>query len=102
MSKISSNKESKHPNEGPGLSDLLKEESIYEESKLIAAKRILAWEIEGERKRQKLTKQELAKRMNTSRTQLNRILDPHNTSLTFESMISVANALGKELEIKLI
>ena len=41
------NSESKHPNEGPRVGTWLKEEGLYEESEIIAAKRILAWEIEA-------------------------------------------------------
>ncbi len=69
---------SKNPHIGSTFSDFLKEEGIYEDVTAHAVKRVLAWQIQHEMKRQGITKVEMAKRMKTSRAQLDRLLDPDN------------------------
>ena len=49
-----------------------------------------------------LTKTEMAKAMNTSRTSLNRLLDPHNTSVTLSIIERAARVLGKKLQVDLV
>ena len=49
-----------------------------------------------------LTKAAMAKVMNTSRSQLDRLLDPNNSSLTLGTLASVARVLGKRVEFKLV
>ena len=82
--------------------EFLKEESIFEEVKNNAIKRVIAYQIEQEMKQQNITQTELAKKMNTSRTVIHKLLNPENNSLTLQSLQSVANALGKRLSISLI
>ncbi|MDR2017035.1 MAG: helix-turn-helix domain-containing protein, partial [Burkholderiales bacterium] len=64
--------------------------------------RVLAWQIEREMEVQKLTKTALAKRMHTSRSALNRLLDESDTSLTLTTLASAATALGKTVKIELV
>jgi predicted XRE-type DNA-binding protein len=82
--------------------EFLKEESIFEEVNNNAIKRVIAYQIEQEMKQQNITQTELAKKMNTSRTVIHKLLNPENNSLTLQSLQSVANALGKRLSISLI
>ena len=48
-----------------------------------------------------LTKTELAERMQTSRSQLDRLLDPENTAVTLDSLERLARAVGKRLVVEL-
>ncbi len=86
---------------GSNLDTLLKEESLLEHSTAIAVKRVIAWQIEQEMERQNLTKTSMAKKMRTSRTALNRLLDESDTSLTLITLASAAAALGKIIRFEL-
>ena len=79
----------------------LREESIFDQSSAVAVKRVIAWQIEQEMIRQKLTKTVMAKKMHTSRAALNRLLDESDTSLTLLTLTSAASALGKTINLKL-
>jgi antitoxin HicB len=64
-------------------------------------KRVIAWQIEEEMKRQQLTKSAMAAKMHTSRAALNRLLDETDTSLTLTILASAASALGKKVRVEL-
>ncbi len=61
---------------GSTFDGFLKDEGTYEATQAVAIKRVLAWQIEKAMKKQRLTKAEMARRMDTSRSQLDRLLDP--------------------------
>ena len=86
---------------GSRFDDFLKEEGVFEEVQARALKRALAEQIEESMQAAKLTKLDMARRMATSRSQLDRILDPSNTSVQLDTLIKAASALGKEIEIKI-
>lgn len=88
-------------NIGSGFDDFLKEEAMLEGATAVALKRVIAWQIAEEMKAQQLTKTELARRMHTSRAALNRLLDEDDASLTLTTLASVAEALGKKVNIEL-
>jgi antitoxin HicB len=85
---------------GSSFDDFLEEEGILEECKEEAAKRVLVWQLEQEMKKQHLSKEEVAKRMHTSRAALNRVLDPRQPS-TLRSLTAAARAVGKRLKVSL-
>lgn len=85
---------------GSNFDDFLAEEGILEEVSTKAQKRLLALQIEDLIKEANLTKSEIAARMNTSRSQLDRLLDPNNTSITLDSLDRLARAVGKQLKIE--
>jgi predicted XRE-type DNA-binding protein len=60
---------------GSAFDDFLREEGTYEQTQAVAIKRVLAWQLGEAMKAKGLTKSELARQMNTSRSQLNRLLD---------------------------
>ena len=91
----------KNPHIGSSLDDFLQEEGIYEEVTAKALKKVLAWKFAQAMKAQRVTKTMLAKRMGTTRAQLDRILDPENTSMTLMSMVRTAAALGQRLDLDL-
>jgi antitoxin HicB len=86
---------------GSRLEDFLAEDGILEECRAGAIKFKLARELEAAMQAQNLTKAEVARRLNTSRTNVDRLLDPKNTSITLNTMAKVANLVGKRIEFAL-
>lgn len=86
---------------GSSFDDFLEEEGILEECKEEATKRVLVWQLEQEMEKQNLTKEEIAKRMHTSRAAVNRVLDPSKPS-TLRSLTSAAKAVGKRLRLSIV
>ena len=93
---------SANPHIGSSFADFLKEEGLYEEVTAHAIKRVLAWQIEQAMWAQGLTKVAMAKRMKTSRAQLDRLLDPDNESVTLGTLTRAAKAVGRELRMELV
>ena len=87
---------------GSTLENFLQEENRLEEARAIAIKRVLAWQIEQAMQAQQLTKTEMARRMHTSRSQLDRLLDPGNDKVLLQTMQRAAAAIGKQLNVELI
>ena len=86
---------------GSSFDDFLKEEGILEEVETRAIKRALVMEIQKAMEKRAFTKIRLAKHLRTSRSHLDRLLDPDNTSLTLLTMGKIAHALGRRLDIQL-
>ena len=86
---------------GSSFDDFLQEEGIHEEVTARAIKRVLAWQIEQAMKAQGLTKSEMAKRMSTSRAQLDRLLDPDNDKVQLDTIQRAAAAVGRKLHLEL-
>jgi hypothetical protein len=91
----------KNPHVGSSFSDYLKEEGLYEEVTAHAVKRVLAWQISQAMKKQRITKVEMAKRMKTSRAQLDRLLDPRNDKVQLDTVQRAAAAIGRKLHMEL-
>jgi antitoxin HicB len=91
----------KNKNIGSSFDDFLKEEGIYEKVTLHAVKRVLAWQFEQEMKKQKLSQSEMARRINTSRSQIKRLLDPTNDKVQLDTMQRAATAIGRKLHMEL-
>jgi antitoxin HicB len=86
----------------PVFDDFLKGGSFFEETRATAIKRVLARQIELEMKEKHITKAEMARRMDTSRTQLDRLLDPENDSLTLTTLARAAKVIGREIRLQLV
>jgi len=86
---------------GSSFSGFLKEEGIYEDVTAHATKRVLAWQIEQAMKQQGITKVEMARRMKTSRAQLDRLLDPNNDKVQLDTVQRAAVAVGRKLHMEL-
>jgi plasmid maintenance system antidote protein VapI len=91
----------KNPRRGSTLEDFLNEEGIREAAKAEALTRVVAWQIAEEMKRQGATKAELARRMNTSRAQVDRILMAKG-NVTVETLQRAAALVGRELRLELV
>ena len=84
---------------GSRFDDFLDEEGIRADVEAVAAKRVLAWELEKLMKRKGKTKQAMAKALGTSRSQVDRLLDPNNASVSLLSISRAARALGERVVI---
>jgi len=89
----------RNTHEGSGFDDFLKEEGIYEDVEAAAVKKVIALMLAQEMKSQKISKVAMVKRIGTSRSQLDRLLDPENASVTLLTLTKAAAAIGKRLKI---
>jgi DNA-binding Xre family transcriptional regulator len=87
---------------GSSLDDFLREEGILEETRAVAIKEAIAWQVQQAMLKEKITKVEMARRMKTSRAALDRLLDPGNDSVTLQTLSRAAHAIGRELRIELV
>ena len=85
---------------GSNFDGFLEEQGFLEEVSAKAHKRLLALQLADIMKESNITKTSLAKKLKTSRSQLERILDPDNTSITIDILERVAHAVGKKLHIE--
>lgn len=86
---------------GSSLDDLLEENGELAEVNTVAIKRVIAWEIAQKMAAEHITKKKMAEIMETSRSALDRLLDPANTSVTLHTLDNAARAVGKTLRIEL-
>ena len=95
-------KQDKHSPLGASFDSLLREDRLYEEATLAATKRVLAMQIAREMEQQHISKAQMAERMHTSRSSLERLLDPVNQSVTLQTLDKVARSLGRHIAVALI
>lgn len=91
-----------NPHLGSDFDDFLREEGLYDEAQAIAVKRVLAFELERGMAKAQLTKTAMAKRMGTTRAQLDRLLNPDNPATTLQTLVRAAGAVGKRVKISLV
>ena len=91
----------RNPRVGSTLESLLREEGTYEDVKEQAIKSVLAYKLEQAMKAQNLSKAKMAERMETSRSQLDRLLDPENEGVTLHALKRAAAAVGMRIELEL-
>jgi len=88
-------------NIGSDFHDFLTEDGLLEEATAVAVKRYIAFELAKKMREKNLSKSEMARRMETSRSALDRLLDPGNSSVTLQTLQSAAQALGGRLKVEL-
>ena len=88
-------------NIGSDFDDFLRDEGILEEADAVATKRVIAYQIAQEMEKAHISQSELARRMNTSRSSVERLLDPANLSVTLVTLERAASAVGKRLKVQL-
>ncbi len=86
---------------GQLFEDFLKEQGTLEETTERAIKRVLAYQLATEMKRRNITKSEMARRLDTSRSQLDRLLDPEKDNVTLATLVRAARAVGRTLHLEL-
>lgn len=92
----------KNPNRGTTLDDFLDDQGMLEAFETVAVKEAIAFQIARQMETRNITKVEMARRMNTSRAQLDRLLDPNSRNVTLETLQRAAHALGKQLRVNLV
>jgi len=86
---------------GSGIDDFLKEEGIFEEAQAQAVKEVVAWQLAEAMKKKKISKNKMATLLKTSRTQVDRLLDPKN-DITLRSLQRAAAMVGRRVMIELV
>ena len=87
---------------GSDFDDFLREEGLLDGAEAVASKRVLAYQISQAMKQRDLTKAAMARRMGTSRSSLDRLLDPTVPSVTLLTIEKAARVLGKRVRIEMV
>ncbi|MFO7902469.1 MAG: helix-turn-helix domain-containing protein [Planctomycetota bacterium] len=90
----------RNPHLGSDFDDFLAQEGMLADVESVAIKRVVAFQIARMIEQQNISKAEMARRMNTSRSSLDRLLDPENDSVTLQTLERAAQALGKRLRVE--
>jgi predicted XRE-type DNA-binding protein len=86
---------------GSDFDDFLRDEGVLDEAEAVATKRVIAYQLAQEMERANISQSELARRMKTSRSSVERLLDPSNPSVTLVTLERAASAIGKRLKVQL-
>ena len=97
MCKMAGNK-----HRGSTLDSFLEQEGMLGEFQARAIKEVIAWQLAEAMKDRKLTKTALAALMKTSRTQINRVLDPNDGNVTIETLQRAAALVGRKVRLELV
>jgi antitoxin HicB len=84
---------------GSSFDDFLREEGVYEQTRAATVKRVIAEMLIESMQREGLSKPEMARRMGTSRSQLDRVLDPNYVTIQLDTLIKAARAVGRDVSI---
>lgn len=87
---------------GSSFDDFLKEEKIFDAVQAVAIKRVIAWQLEEAMKAGHITKTQMAQRMKTSRSQLDRLLNPEHSGVTLETLSRAAQVIGRNIRVELV
>ena len=86
---------------GSDFDDFLKQDGLLAECEAGALKRIVAWQIEEEMRRRRISRAQLASRMKTNRATLERLFSENESSVTLQLLERAALALGRKLKVEL-
>jgi hypothetical protein len=89
-----------NPHAGSSLEDFLAEDGLKERTSA-AVKRVIAWQLQEAMRQRNLTKKEMASLMATSRTQLDRVLNPDDGNVTIETLQRAARVVGRSIRLEL-
>ena len=87
---------------GSAFDSFLEEEGVLAETEAVALKRVIAWQIEQAMAAKRITKNVMAKRLSTSRTQIDRLLDPSHVGVSIETIARAAKAVGKRVTFQIL
>jgi len=87
---------------GSSFDEFPQKEGMLTQAEAVTLKRVIAFQLEETMTKEHISKTEMAKRMNTSRSAINRLLDPLNTSITLATIESAVAAMGKRLQIQVV
>jgi antitoxin HicB len=94
--------ETKNPHRGSSLNDLLEADGTYEEVSSRATMRAISENLKDKFEKSQITRTVFAKRMGSSRTVVNRLLDGKAESVTLQTLVRAANALGVRLKFEFL
>ena len=86
---------------GSSIDNFLEKEGIFEEAQAQAIKEVVAWQLAQKMKEQKISKNRMASLLKTSRSQVDRLLDP-NSDITLSSLQRAAAVVGRRVHIELL
>lgn len=86
-------------NTGSSFDAFLDEEGVREEVEAVAIKRVIAWQLRKEMEAQHISKKAMAERLHTSRTQVDRLLDPENAAVHLTTLTRAARELGLRFKV---
>lgn len=87
---------------GSSFDRFLKDEGVYNQVETVAVKRVIAWQLEEAMKARHMSKLKMARQMKTSRSQLDRLLDPSHSGVTLETLARAAQVLGRHIRVELV
>ena len=87
---------------GSSFDEFLREEGALEETEAVAIKRVIAWQLQQEMRRKHITKKAMAAQLGTSRSQVDRLLDPQHAGVTIGTLAKAARVVGKRLKVQVI
>jgi len=90
-----------HKHKGTTVDSFLEEEGLLDDAEAVAIKRVIAYELETTMRKSRFSKTKMAKKMHTSRSALDRLLDPENTSITLNTLVRAAHVLDKKINISI-
>ena len=91
-----------HDHSGSTFDNFLEEEGILDDVEVVAIKRVIAWHLQEAMKAQHVTKKAMAERLGTSRSQLDRLLDPANGAVHLKTIARAARVVGKKLRLDMV
>lgn len=94
--------EKKFDHTGSSFDSFLQHEGILEETEAVAVKRVLAWQLKKAMEKKHVTKKALAEELKTSRSQVDRLLDPRRVGVTLDSITKAAKILGKRVRVEIV
>lgn len=99
---MSTRKKATYGHSGSTFDSFLEEEGVLEEVEAVAIKRVIAWQLAEAMKAGKISKKVMAERLGTSRSQLDRLLDPQNSAVHLTTIARAARAVGKRLRVEMV
>ena len=87
---------------GSDFDNFLREEDLYDQAQAVAVKRVIAFQLERNMQKAQLSKVDMAKRMRTTRAQLDRLLNPENPATTLQTLVRAASAVGKQVRVSFV
>jgi len=98
---MSKKQKAQNKHTGSSLDDFLKEEGIFEDAQAQAIKEVVAWQLDEAMKKRKISKNKMASLLKTSRTQVDRLLNP-KSDITLGSLQRAAAVVGRRVSIELV
>ena len=87
---------------GSSFDEFLREEGVLEETEAVAIKRVIAWQLQQGMRRKHITKKAMAEQLGTSRSQVDRLLNPRHAGVTISTLTKAAKVVGKRLKVQVI